>query len=156
MAFGDLVQSKVDSISSPWPSSFSVTLDSTPTEGNLLVACHYTAALGSAGPSGWTEGFALVNTPNTDSGRLAFKVAGSGESTTVTCTSSTGEEHVLAAFEFEGPWNATPLDVTATNGPDTSVSSISTGTTGTTAQNDELAVAMVGGESNQSASAWTN
>ena len=140
MSFGDITQSGTNTVQSA--SSIAVTLGSTPTEGNLLVACHFTGHANSIAPSGFSEAVALTDTPNTDQGAIYYKVAGSGESTTITATSGGSNEQTLTVLEIEGPWNASPLDVTASAGP-SSTSTRDTGTTGTTAQADEVAVAMV-------------
>jgi hypothetical protein len=154
MAFGDIVQSGEDDAGDSNSTSVSVTLGSTPTEGNLLVACHTTGATGSTGPSGWSEAFALTFAD--DEGALYYKIAGVAESSTVTCTSSQNKSNGLYVVEFEGSWNATPLDVTATNGPTGSPSTLSTGTTAATAQNDEVAVAQFSIDGVRTVTSWTN
>ncbi|MHC4387405.1 MAG: hypothetical protein ACYSX1_02230, partial [Planctomycetota bacterium] len=64
---------------------------------------------------------------------------------------------MACVLEIEGPWESSPVDKTATNDA-TSESTTSSGTTGTTSQNDEVAVVgltkrnQAGGDY----SGWTN
>lgn len=158
MSFGDIIQSKAESnFPDTNDTSIAVEFDSTPTEGNLLIACHFTGAANSTAPSGFSEAVALTAVaPSSDEGAIYYKVAGSGESTTITAGSGSGDEHMLAIYEVEGPWNATPLDQTANNGPTTS-SSPSTGTTGITSQADEFAIALITNRDDTvTFSSWTN
>jgi hypothetical protein len=116
MAFGDKVQDK-----GVWEdsgdASTSVTLDSTPTEGNLLVACYYSSKQPVTEPSGWSSAIYLQNNGNSDDGEIAYKIAGVAESTTVTVGIGAAGDAWLYVIEIEGPWNASPLDVTASDGP---------------------------------------
>jgi hypothetical protein len=139
VAWADLVQSDNSNVNSD--TSVSVTL-STIVEGNLIIVWHFTGDANSLGPSGYSEAVALTDSPNTDQGALYYKVATASESTTVTCTSSGSNEHMIYVGEFEGPWNATPLDQVASNGPASGSDDVSSGTTAATAQADELAVAL--------------
>ena len=83
MAFGDKVQDK--GVWENYSDAFtSVTLDSTPTEGNLLVACCYSSKQPVTEPSGWSSAVYLQNNGNSDDGEISYKVAGVAESTTVT------------------------------------------------------------------------
>jgi hypothetical protein len=139
--FGAVVQSGTNTNPNAW--SIAVTLGSTPTEGNLLLALHFTGDGNSIAPSGFSEAVALTDSGNADQGAIYYKIAGAAESSTVTCTSGGGsDEHVLTVMEVEGPWNASPLDQTASAGP-SSTSSRDTGTTGTTAQADEFAAVLI-------------
>lgn len=93
--------------------AFSVTLNSTPTQGNLLVcvcssAGQLTIAMSS---SGWTP---LTNS-NAGGGtsrsiRMFYKIAGAGESSTVT-TTTTSSAWFIAVAEYSGINTATPLNV---------------------------------------------
>ena len=112
--------------------SISVTLDSAPTEGNLLVAAHFTGAANSIGPSGWTEAFSLTDGGNADQGAIYYKVAGASESATVTCTASASDENMLQVTEIDGPWPADPLNAfSKSSEPDATdgTGELSTGTT---------------------------
>jgi len=152
VAYGDIIQNK-DGES--YDTSVTVTLDSTPTEGNLLVASHYTGAPDSSAPAGFSEAVALTHVD--DEGAIYYKVAGAGESTSITAGASTTKNNMLNVLEIEGPWNATPLDQTASDGPNYSVSSQTSGTTSTTSQADEFAVALITVDDvGKTLSGWTN
>lgn len=142
MSFGDIVQTKTAVEAGTGYSYVSAVLDSAPTEDNLLVACHFTGAADSQAPSGFTEAVALTDGSNNDQGAIYYKIAGSGESSTITANSDANDEQMLSVLEIEGPWNATPLDKTASAGP-SSTSSRDCGTTASTSQADEVAVAMI-------------
>jgi hypothetical protein len=154
MAYGDLIQEK--NTFSGTGTTISATFDSALTDGNIMVACHYSSRNGASVPSGWSAAVVLSNPGNSDSGNLSYKIAGVAESTTVTCGNGASGGATLWIGEFEGPWNATPLDQTSSNGPDLGPATMSTDTTGTTSQNDELAVAMVAGEEIGPTASWTN
>ena len=153
MAFGDLIQEKANDGSG---ATLAVTLDSTPTEGNLLVCCHYSSKQTASGPSGWTTSVFIANDANSDDLNMTHKIAGASESTTVTVDNGSSGQAWMYVVEFEGPWDATPLDKTATDGPQTSDSTPTVGPTATTAQDDELLVAFVGGEDISPAGSWTD
>lgn len=140
MAYGDITQSGTNTNNSA--SSIAVTLGSTPTEGGLLLALHFTGATDSIAPSGFSEAVALTDGGNSDQGAIYYKIAGVAESSTVTCTSGASDEQMLTVFEIEGPWNATPLDQTASTGPGTGATR-SSGTTGSTSQDDEFAAVLI-------------
>ena len=140
MAFGDIIQTKTGTNNSA--ASLDVVLDSTPTEGNLLVVCHFTGDADSQAPTGFTEAVAVTDTGYSDQGAIYYKVAGSGESTTITLLCSSADETQGTIFEIEGPWESSPLDQSTSNGPTTGTA-VSTGSTGTTSQNDEFAVCLV-------------
>lgn len=98
-----LIQSKGNQQSSTL--SISVTLDSSPAQGNLMVLCFKDNVAGSniTLPSGfvWT-----TDSPNTQvSGRtlgFASKIAGAGESATVTVTSDLSATKLLMVWEDSG------------------------------------------------------
>jgi len=136
-----------------------VTLDSTATSGNLIFTC-----LGvdkSAGtitvPTGFTEINQYVS--SSVSGACAFKVSAGTESTiTWTTTDATPPRQDVIAIEYSG-LTAAPLDVKAENDSSTSaVTSLSSGTTGTTAQNDEYALAFftIDSDQNMTNRSYTN
>lgn len=147
MAFGDLVQSKngIEATPSPGATFITVTFDSAPTEGNLLVAFHYSGNGVVTEPSGWSVAFWLTQPVDDDEGGMFYKVAGSSESSSVTVTCAAVNEHVMTIAEFEGPWNASPFDVESHSAYTVTSSPLSTGTTGTTAQADELLLYLATG-----------
>src|SRR3954466_14027257 len=110
----------------------------TPTQGNLLIAGANSDNTGSMTSTGWTLGTSSVNA----SGLYQYwKIAGAGESTTVTWSpASSASTEVWIAEDSGNP--ASPLDQIASAAG--SGTSCPTGTTPATAQADELAAAMVG------------
>lgn len=123
------------------------TYDSTPTQGNLLVAVFFTRSTGGfTAPSGWTLDVESVNTTEDDRIQIYSKTAGASESTAVTFTglaSSSSGGSSLSIQEWSGMAASSQLDKTASTGR-TSGTSISSGTTATLAQADEVAIAGVG------------
>jgi hypothetical protein len=133
-----LVQSKTYG-STASSASHSVTLDASPTTGNLLVLVVVGDSTVSATPSGWSVATSAVDGTGS---YVYYRVASAGLSATISITLSGSTSCVLLAFEYSG-YTATPLDKVASavgQGPST----ISTGTTVATTQANELLFAMVG------------
>ncbi len=127
--------------------------DTTPTSGNLLVACCGAYSRNASSDSlqvttsGWTNN--IQDDGTNDFGAMqciASKDAGGSEPTTVTMdlVSSSSRSMVMWIGEYSG-MEAASFDVAQSNNDYSAASSISTGTTGTTAQADELALAMFTG-----------
>jgi hypothetical protein len=138
VAFGDVIQSKTGTTAQGGASTLAITYDSSPTDGNLLLAAATTRAASQTTPSGWSVAKSQDDGPNTDNLTVYYKIAGAAESSTVTFNDSTAGQVILATCqEIEGSFNASPLD--ATNGALASATQvISTGTTGTLSQADEF------------------
>jgi hypothetical protein len=149
MAFGDTVQS----VDSTWTGEGTINFGAA-TAGNLLIVVEARGAPHSAGgawgaPADWN----IIQDSGVNTGNMAaafyYKIAEGGE--TSFTTSHTNESGVgqIAFAEFEGPFAASPLDVSAEDAThlSTVVTSQSTGTTGTTAQADELAIAAFAADS---------
>lgn len=122
--------------------SLAITLRQTPVEGNLLV-CFFGGKLSDAnltGPgAGWTKAVSRGLSTSLAVG-IWYKIAAS-DSATITCTQAGGSAALsLLVREYEGV-SASPLDVTVSN-TGNSITSLNLGTTGTTAQADELALAV--------------
>lgn len=134
-----LVQSKTVAASS---ATSTATFDSSPTDGNLLIAI--VAYVGNSGfattPTGWAQA-AFSGGSAHGFVTIWYKVAGAGESSTVTFTVSTLAVGSIAIFEYSG-MTATPFDVGA-QAAAAYGTSIGTGTTATIAQADELLIAAV-------------
>lgn len=160
MAFGDrtLVGQSAGSSTSP-----SHSFGGTATSGRLLVAglivddgVDLTAI-----PTGWSE---AVHADNTVVGTYQLYKISDGTETSISGTLASSQEWTILFAQYEGPFDATPLDVTTSNYESSNQSTGSTGTTGTTAQNDELAVAIMGcqdgdaqdGTPGSAADSWTN
>lgn len=144
MSFGDTIQTaKASGLSVDLTVSFSAAV-----AGNLLIISEGRQTPMTAGgawgpPTGWT----ILNSSPINSGNVAgaayYKIAAGGETSATTTHTNIGGAGQCAFAEIEGPFAAIPLDVQAENETNllTVVTSQSTGTTGTTAQNDELAIA---------------
>lgn len=136
----------------------SATFSTTPTQGNLLVAAvTANVGVGSITITGWTTGKSIA--VGLAGGLIVFyKVAGIGESTTVTANGTLATFMDIQIFEYDGIDNASPLDVTGSTADDTtSVTSRSSGASGTLTQANELvfaAVAQAG--ANGGGASWTN
>ena len=129
-----------------------------PTEGNLLVALAFTGGNRTyAMPDGWQPAVERVGpVPQA----LAFyKVAGPAEPSTVTLTiAGTAANAALSIYEYAGLHGAQSdvLDRT-TSDRQTDVTSISTGTTETTTQANELLIAAVNLAAGRTfQNTWTN
>ena len=143
MAFGDTVQS----VDSTFTGEGTVTF-SAATAGNLLVVMEGRGSPhGSGGAWGTPSGWTLIHDTGINVGNfgaaLYYKIAAGGETSFTTTHTNEAGNGQIAFAEFEGPFAGSPLDVSAENATNLStvVTSQSTGTTGTTAQNDELAIA---------------
>jgi len=139
-------------------SSVSATFASAPTAGNLLIGLAYfgtgrTPTL----PAGWSLALQTNDSPRAIT---IYKVAGPGESSTVTVSASgTASQMGLSIFEYDGldGTQATVLDRTASNFVVSGVNSVATGTTPPTTLADELLLASVNLFTNRTFSnTWTN
>jgi hypothetical protein len=146
MAFGDTVNSAKVSLAS---GECIITFPAA-TAGNLLIVGEGRSATHSAtgtwvpDSAGWaTLTDSGINVGNM-SGAWYYKIAAGGE-TGFTSAHSLEQGNLQAVYaEFEGPFAASPLDVTAEDAANLAsvVTSQGTGTTGTTAQADALAIAF--------------
>jgi hypothetical protein len=146
-----LVQTK-DSVHNDiaYPATVSVTFDTGPTQGNLLLLFFNSRNIGDGAaavvlPAGWSE---AVVVENATVFKIGYKIAGSGEPSQVaveiTQTLQTASPS-LGVAEYSGDIDAAPLDkVASANSGAGSVTSQSTGTTATTTQADELLIAAIG------------
>ncbi len=136
--------------------SATTTLDieytSAPSEGELLVSAiavdKNSGALTGSGTGGAPAGWTIIegNFANSISTHIAWKVAGASEGTTVGwswTTTSGGGGAAGWAGAISGIDTGAGVDVSAENSTESSVGSLSTGTTGTTAEDDSFAIATV-------------
>ena len=150
MAQFDTIQTAEASSTSPAANTVTVSF-SAAVAGNLLVAgfTRSQSVTWGADPSGWT---AITGVPDAAGGSMAskwfYKIAAGGETTVTMTTTETGVTFRGVMAEFEGPFAASPLDVTAEDETNisTPVTSQTSGTTATTAQASELAVAFFGAD----------
>lgn len=143
MAFGDVIQSAKASSNNTGTVTVSF---SAAVAANLLVAT-FSRSINVSGwtdPSGWTQITSSPLSSGNLSGRWYYKIAAGGETSVVGTTTETSAGITGIVAEYEGPFAASPLDQSTENEANLStiVTSQSTGTTGTTAQADELAVAF--------------
>lgn len=147
MAFGDVVQSASGSGTT---GNGSATLSVGATAGNLLVFAIARAATGVGVAWGSISGFSAGPSSPADSGNMCgamwSKIATGGETTVSTAMTSPTGNWTATIVEYEGPFDATPIDVTAEDETHltTTTSSKSSGTTATTAQADALAIGFYG------------
>lgn len=147
MAFGDVVRFQDNSFASG-EVSFTFT-GGAAALGNLLVVGEGRSATHSVGgawgpPAGWN----IIQESGINAGNMAaawyWKISDGTETAFVSAhTNEQGNAGTIFA-EFEGPFAAVPLDVSAEDATHLAsvVTSQSTGTTAATAQNDELALAF--------------
>lgn len=151
MAFGDTVQTSPTGTNTSGEAT--ATLSAGATAGNLLIfAFARSAVTAITGDWGTIAGWTIGPSSPANSGNMGaawfWKIAAGGE--TVVTTASTDETGNWCAVivEIEGPFAASPFDVSAEDESNisTPVTSQSTGTTAATAQADEFAVAFFGAD----------
>jgi hypothetical protein len=135
--------------------SITVILDAAPTQNNTLVVCVNSGSTITT-LTGYSLAFSAVNW-------IAlyeyYKVAVAAELATITVTFNGPASGEITVFEYSGMLTTGVLDKTATNNSGAAaLGSFSTGTTATTAQADEEAVAAVGryNEPTNTVTAWSN
>ncbi|MFQ5948115.1 MAG: DUF2341 domain-containing protein, partial [Acidimicrobiia bacterium] len=136
--------------------SITASYGSAPTQDNLLVLVHhYRDSATVTLPAGWTLAVDFVD--GVSKITIGYKIAGAAEGTDVTVTTSVVDRMTITILEYSGIDTVSPLDQTSSNGC-TAVTSCSTGTTGTTAQANELIVAGIGltGQDGGWGNTWTN
>lgn len=140
-AFGDIVQSVAAKGSGT--TTQDVIFPNTPAEDNLLLLLQTSAQPTLTPPTGFTEVVDIADGGNTDITAIHRKIAGSSESSTITMEHAANGSQIGRILEVFGPWETTPEDVTAEDGP-AETTSPQTGTTATTSQADEFAVGLIG------------
>lgn len=138
-----------------------ITTSGAPAENNLGVICVFTRAATITNPSGWTTAVEIVNATEDDRLRIIYRVLGAGESSTITISgltaSGTGAAGTAASYsEWSGLLTASVLDQTASTGRTPATETLSSGTTGTLAQADELCIAAFAHRSDISAISYDN
>lgn len=137
--------------------SHTLTFDTTPTVNNLQVVCITADDYMASPPSGWTQAVSAQDFTGT---YIIYRVVPSSPSASVTVTLPTSVNCNLTGFEYSGCATASPLDVTASAIGQGVGNTISTGTTATTAQANEILVAVAGISSANATfatvTAWSN
>lgn len=132
--------------------SHNISPTSTPTSGNLLILTVVSDATVNT-PSGWTLAVSAVNY----SGTYIYYKTSAGNETTITVSPTASAATGIDFLEYSGMATSSQLDATASTTPPGTVSSVSSGTTATTAQADEVLVAVIGISTTlQSVSPWSN
>lgn len=151
MAFGDTINTYKANFAS---GEVTVNITNTPTAGNLLVLGVGRASTHAAGgtwgtPTDWNGPIhdTGINTGNMGAAWW-WKISDGTETSVTTNGTNAGGNSLPVVAEFEGPFEASPFDVSVedASGISTVTTSRSTGTTATTAQSDELAVAFFAGD----------
>lgn len=140
--------------------TITLTLADAPTDDNLLVlACSARDRLtgNTISLSGFTEAASGGGTTEDEIVWILYKIAASEASASYTVTFGDNEENACWLGEYSGNTTTSVLDVTANNSELSNDGNVSTGTTGSTAQADNLAVAVIGwiGSGHTSLS-WSN
>lgn len=141
--------------------SVTATLATTPKKGNLLVVS-VTANVASASVtiSGFTQAVTIALAAGISSNQIFYKISDGTETTTISATGTLATLMQMHAYEFSGfnTDTATVLDQTASVADSTlTVTSRSSGTTGTTANADELVfVSIAMSTTNGGGLSWTN
>jgi len=121
--------------------SVTATYSGTPTSGNLLVAIASGDDTLTMNNSGWTAG-PTVSNYNTLS--LWWKIAGAGEPTAIKVNIGSSTGGSLWIGEYSGNVSSAALDKSSTGNPGSFTATCTSGTTATTTQADELAIAGFG------------
>lgn len=136
-----LVQNKAATGTSTSPQA---TLDSTPTNGNLLIAtigCGATVANLDAN-TGWTMAVEVEHPTISMSTAIAYKVAGAGESATQVPFQQVNSVNWSVEIEEWSGMAASPLDKTNSNPQSGTGTSVQPGSTGTLTQASEVVVTV--------------
>jgi len=144
----NIVQVKTsDATTAPEGVSATLTLNQAPTAGNLIIVIHHSAGGGSSdetfAPAGFATAFRSIEGTQKS---IFYKVAGAGESTSVTVTQALSRNQTMTLLEVAGlvADQATVLDRFHTAKSPTSTTTFTAGPTPTTQTANEFIVATVG------------
>jgi hypothetical protein len=124
--------------------TITATYPGTPTQGNLLLACCYSATglfTLTMSSTGWTvAGAALESTNGPNSLNIFYKIAGASESTTVQCAQSSGSNAVmrLQIYEYTATGWAQDGSAPSIAGSSSTITSLASNSIATTSANDLL------------------
>lgn len=148
MAFTKVQSQTALTTASGGAANLAATFGASPTVNNLLLCavCSNTTANANLLTSGSMVGWSLAQAAVDTTGTYLYYKLSDGSETTVTWTPSTTATTVMAIFEYSGNVTSSPLDQAAghTDNTQTTAASWASGTTGTLAQSDELAVVVFG------------
>lgn len=137
--------------------SVTATFDSTPTQGNSIIAALAVQGTGVITlPSGYTTEFDYRN--DSSNARIIYlrKVAGSGESTSVSVSVPVAKYMNLDIYEIANISPTSPLDNSVSTFQAANASGVSIGPTSTTVQANEFALAMSSWSSGVATPTWSN
>jgi hypothetical protein len=147
-----LVQRQTNQAGAGGVAVLSGTFSPAPTQNNLLICnagSEHTLTMTS---TGWT---AATSSIQFSAQYQWYKIAGAGESATVTVTPSATGSVEIEISEWSGNVTVTPLDKTVSGG-NAAGTTISSGTTAATTQADEQAVASFNWLGSTTANSYTN
>lgn len=141
MAFGDMIQTAVaNGIST----TVQATFGSAVTTGNLIVAVAFSGDGPLTVAGTLAEDINHHDTGQDDGFSIGHRVVQGGDGTTWGFTAPGADQFAIILREYEGPWEASPLDQTGTAAFADLVNTQQVTAGGTTSQNDELVVAAWG------------
>ena len=124
--------------------SITVVLGAAPTPGNLLVGRVATNDPSFNTPSGWTRAATGDNVPTGDTTGVIYRVAQSGDTATVTIDGFAGNTKLVRVEErYVTAGYTVALDQSGSSAVGTSVTTITAGTSGTLANANEFACAVI-------------
>ena len=127
-----------------------------PVAGNLITCKVVSGSTGINPPAGWTTLVSGVNTTEGTAWALFGKIAGAGESSTVTASTDTSDEWAITIQEFTGPFAALPagIDLSEAEARQAAAATYLCSPANSTAQADELALTVVYSEQTTISSTW--
>ncbi len=151
------VQTATNNSGSTSVASISSTFSNAPTAGNTVFGLLAIQSLALVTlPNGYVTDLDYRNDTSNTRIVIFHKIAGSGESSTLTVSASAARIMNLDIYEFSNITTSNPLDVTSTIQQATSTSSITLGPTTTTTQANELALGMASWSSSIVNPIWDN
>lgn len=155
VALPGVVQSRADTSSL----SHTLTLDSTPTVGNVLVAAiSYTGNPGALSlPAGWVQSAAVTNTSSLGRVEIYHKVVQSGDTGSFVVTTTAGVVTTYTLHELSGIDTSSPVDQTSTvQSAAVTATTVAIPNTATTTTANSLAIARVGFDNTSAYTSWSN
>ena len=146
-----VVQNKAEN-AGEYTNSHAISFASNVAAGNLIVVCISSQGGDVTGISdNQSNSYTLVENGSQGGilcGRLYYAKNTNSGATTITVTYGDYYDSIISIFEISGCDTTAPLDVSAENVETEYLVVHPTGTTGTTAQNDEIAIGMYTGDNN--------
>lgn len=134
--------------------SADLTWSTAPTTGRFLIVVLYTRSPDVTTPSGWTRDLEIINGAPQNDRLIWFSKVATG-SDNFSAAQSVNDTYVLEGIEIDG-LTSPVADVSASTSPADSLTSVSSGTTGTTTVKDVYAIAGLATRSPVTAESATN